>query len=97
MMEAVARELGGRAAMIAFLSYVFQLKQFTPFTTWDFLDFLEDYSGVDMRDRFNNWLFLGSETHREDGWASRYSLKTADLAPPGALLQKYTPLKRRIR
>ena len=97
MMEAVARKLGGRAAMIAFLSYVFQLKQFTPFTTWDFLDFLEDYSGVDMRDRFNNWLFLGSETHREDGWASRYSLKTADLAPPGALLQKYTPLKRRIR
>lgn len=97
MMEAVARELGGRAAMIAFLSHVYQLKQFTPFTTWEFLDFLEDYSGVDMRAQFNSWVFLGSETYREDGWASRYSLKTADLSPPGPLLQKYTPLKRRIR
>ena len=97
MMEAVACKLGGRAAMIAFLSHVYQLKQFTPFTTWEFLDFLEDYSGVDMRAQFNGWVFLGSETHREDGWASRYSLKTADLSPPGPVLQKYTPLKRRIR
>ncbi|MFZ2054525.1 MAG: hypothetical protein WAU81_10035 [Candidatus Aminicenantales bacterium] len=97
MMEAVARELGGRAAMIAFLRYVHQLKQFTPFTTWDFLDFLEVYSGVDMRDQFNGWLFLGSETSIVDGWTSRHTLQTSDLSPPGPVLQKYTPMKRRVR
>jgi hypothetical protein len=97
MMEAVARELGGRAAMIAFLRYVHQLKQFTPFTTWDFLDFLESYSGVDMRSRFNNWLYLGGETSRADGWASRHALQTPDLSPPGQVLQKYAPGKRRDR
>jgi hypothetical protein len=97
MMEAVARELGGRAAMISFLRYVYQLKQFTPFTTWDFLDFLEDYSGLDKRDQFNNWLFLGSETFRVDRWTSRYALQSSDLAPPGPVLKKYTPLKRRVR
>jgi hypothetical protein len=97
MMEAVAGELGGRAAMIAFLRYVHQLKQFTPFTTWNFLNFLEEYSGLDMRDQFNEWLFLGSEIPIVDGWTSRYSLQSLDLAPPAPLLQKYTPLKRRVR
>ncbi len=97
MMEAVARELGGRAAMIGFLRYVNQLKQFMPFTTWDFLNFLEDYSGLDMRDRFNNWLFLGTETPIVDGWTSRHTLQSSDLAPPGPVLQKYNPWKRRVR
>lgn len=97
MMEAVAGELGGRAAMIAFLSYVYQLKQFTPFTTWEFLDFLEDYSGVDMRDQFNDWLFLGSEAYRPSEGISRHALQVPDLAPPGPVLEKYTPLKRRVR
>jgi hypothetical protein len=97
IMEAVARELGGRSAMIGFLRYVHQLKQFTPFTTWDFLNFLEDYSGLDMRNQFNNWLFLGTETPIVDGWTSRHTLQSSDLAPPGPVLQKYAPLKRRAR
>jgi hypothetical protein len=97
VMEAVARELGGRTAMIAFLRYVHQLKQFVPFTTWDFLDFLEDYSGLDMGDQFNNWLFLGSETYRPNESIFRYSLQSSDLAPPGPVLEKYTRLKRRVR
>jgi len=97
MMEAVARELGGRAAMIAFLNYIYQLKQFTPFTTWEFLGFLEDYSGVDMRDQFNNWLFLGGESYGSTEGIFHHALQPPDLAPPGPVLQKYTPLKRRIR
>ena len=97
MMEAVARELGGRVAMIAFLSHVYQLKQFLPFTTWEFLDFLEDYSGVDMRSQFNDWLFLGSEAYRPSEGIFRHALQPSDLAPPRAVLEKYTPLKRRIR
>jgi hypothetical protein len=97
VMEAVARELGGRAAMIAFLRNVCELKQFAPFTTWDFLDFLEDYSGLDMRDQFNNWLFLGSEAYRPSEGIFRYSLQSSDLAPPDLVLKKYSRLKRRIR
>ncbi len=97
MIEAIARELGGRTAMIDFLRTVHQLNQFRPFTTWEFLGFLEDYSGVDMRDRFNNWLYLGSETFRADGWTSRHTLRSSDLSPPGPVLQKYAPNKRRVR
>jgi hypothetical protein len=97
MMEAVARELGGRAAMIAFLSHVYQLKQFTPFTTWEFLEFLEDYSGLNMRNQFNDWVFLGSGNPGPGEGVLRHALQPSDLAPPGPVLERYTPLERRTR
>lgn len=89
IIEAVARELGGRSPMIAFLRYVHQYKQFSPFTTWDFLDFLEDFSGVDMRDQFNNWLFLGGEAAGLYERDSSFALRKSDLAPPDSIRQKY--------
>jgi aminopeptidase N len=89
IIEAVARELGGRSSMIAFLRYVHQYKQFSPFTTWDFLDFLENFSGVDMRDQFNNWLFLGGEANRLYERESHFSLRVPDISPPASIRQKY--------
>jgi hypothetical protein len=91
IMEAVARELGGRAEMIAFLSYIHRNYSFTPFTTLDFLDYLRDYSGVDMTDRFLNWLYMGDETGVAAGPASRRSMHEdeVDMTPPEGLLKKY--------
>lgn len=59
IMEAVARALGGRQQMVAFLSYLHQNYSFQPFTTMEFLNILRQYSGVDMTARFTNWLYEG--------------------------------------
>ena len=103
IMEAVARELGGRNGMIAFLRYLHTNYSFSPFTTFDFLDYLEYYSGVDMTDRFFNWLYQGEQT----GYAARTSSSSShlmhkrkvDMTPPQSLLQKYSTHthKRRIK
>jgi len=103
IMEAVARELGGRNGMIAFLRYLHTNYSFSPFTTFDFLDYLEYYSGVDMTDRFLTWLYHGEQT----GYAARTSSSSShlmhkrkvDMTPPQSLLQKYSTHthKRRIK
>jgi aminopeptidase N len=105
IMEAVARELGGRNGMIAFLRYVHSNYSFSPFTTLDFLDYLEDYSGVDMTARFLNWLFQGEQTGSAAETSSSplsYPLihkQKVDMTPPQPLLQKYSTHthKRRIK
>jgi hypothetical protein len=91
IMEAVARELGGRDAMIAFLSYIHLNYSFTPFTTLDFLDILQEYSGVDMTARFLNWLYMGVENVYTPGppyYRSMHEEKV-DMTPPRELLNKY--------
>ncbi len=91
IMEAVARELGGRDEMIAFLRYVHANYSFAPFTTFDFLDYLEEYAGVDMNGRFLNWLYMGEGTAAGAG-VSSYSSKhgeAPDMTPPRPLLEKY--------
>jgi hypothetical protein len=97
IMEAVARELGGRTEMIAFLSYVHRNYSFTPFTTLDFLDYLGDYSGVDMTDRFLQWLYMGEENDYAAGPASRRSIHEheVDMTPPEGLLKKYNIYNKR--
>ena len=89
IMEAVARELGGRSAMIAFLRHVQENKVFTPFTTWDFLDFLDDYAGVDMRERFSSWLYMGVGPNGLEEWTFRPAEETPDMTPPKLIRQKH--------
>jgi hypothetical protein len=91
IIQAVARELGGRDEMIDFLSYIHRNYSFTPFTTFDFLDFLEEYSGVDMTDRFLNWLYMGVENGYTPGPSYYRSIheEKVDMTPPRELLKKY--------
>jgi hypothetical protein len=92
IMEAVARELGGREEMIAFLKYIHSNYIFSPFTTQDFLEYLEDYAGVDMRDRFSRWVYAGGQI---DAAASAVSAADVNrkhqvyITPPKAILKKY--------
>ncbi|UCH95430.1 MAG: hypothetical protein JSV88_00910 [Candidatus Aminicenantes bacterium] len=99
IIEAVARELGGRNEMIAFLSYLHRNYSFTPFTTFDFLDFLEEYSNVDMTGRFLNWLYMGSENGYAPNPSSPHWIdkKKPDMTPPRELLKKYGINKRRTK
>lgn len=94
IIESVAQELGGRNQMIAFLKYLYENYRFAPFTTWQFLDYLEDYAGVDMRDRFRDWLYHNgndSQMSEADSAAARYyrDLHRVNLKPPETVLKKY--------
>lgn len=94
IMESVAQALGGRDQMIGFLRYLHENYTFAPFTTWQFLDYLEDYAGVDMRDRFRTWLYYNSntvQTDQVDSAADLYyrELHRVDLTPPEPVLKKY--------
>jgi hypothetical protein len=59
---------------------------FAPFTTLDFVGFLKDYSGVDLRAQFVNWLYNGREPSPAagDSLPARADWKTLDLDPPWA-------------
>lgn len=91
IMQAVAVELGGRDAMIDFLRYVHRNYSFAPFNTFDFLDYLEEYAGIDMNDRFIRWLYDGERRYYEGTSvvSSGDSTRKVDMTPPDAILQKY--------
>ena len=71
IMQAIADRLGGTDAMTGFLRYVVDRYSFAPFTTLDFVGFLKDYSGVDLRAQFLNWLYNGREPARRRARRSR--------------------------
>ena len=86
IMQAIADRLGGTDQMTGFLRYVVERYTFAPFTTLDFAGFLKDYSGVDLRTQFLNWLYNGREPSSAAGGspAARVDRKTLELDPPWA-------------
>lgn len=95
IIEAVARELGGRNEMIAFLRHVHSLYSFAPFTTLEFLDYLENYSGLNMSDRFMTWLYSADDTAVESDLGFYGPHQKVDMTPPELLLNKYGIHKKR--
>ena len=87
IMQAIADRLGGTDQMTGFLRYVVDRYTFSPFTTLDFAGFLKDYSGVDLRTQFVNWLYNGREPSSAAGasLAALADWKTLDLDPPWML------------
>jgi hypothetical protein len=70
--------------MTDFLRYVVDRYTFAPFTTLEFAGFLKDYSGVDLRAQFVDWLYNGREPSSAAGDAlpARADRKTLELDPP---------------
>jgi len=83
-MQAIADRLGGTDRMTEFLRYVVDRYTFAPFTTLEFAGFLKDYSGVDLRAQFLNWLYNGREPSASSGASLQgpADWKTLDLDPP---------------
>lgn len=93
IIQAAAVRLGGRQEMIGFLSYLYRNYAFAPYTTIGFLDYLREYSGVNMRDDFLRWLYsdeqpaaAGSAASLSQGMAGN---EKVDMTPPRYLLRKY--------
>ena len=60
----------------------------------DFLDYLKDYSGIDMKDDFKKWLYSGEEvvsTTSVDYYVERKHRLV--MIPPPSILKKYNDLK----
>jgi len=93
ILQTVAVELGGRSQMIAFLRYLHQNYSFAPFDTFEFLDYLRDYAGLDMESRFVRWLFdstypsIVTEMVLQDELDPQE--KPPDLTPPENVLRRY--------
>ena len=84
IMQAIADRLGGTDRMTEFLRYVVGRATFAPFTTFEFVGFLQDYAGIDMRTQFLNWLYNGGEPAAAIGRAisAPGEAKPEDLNPP---------------
>jgi hypothetical protein len=89
IIETMAQRLGGRASMTAFLSHVYRLHAFAPFGTMDLAEYYRLYSGIDLHQDFQDWLFSGgSETQAALPAPSGFAAPP-DLTPPAAILRRY--------
>lgn len=94
MIQHIAVNIGGRQAMVDFLSYIHQNYSFKPFTTLEFVDYLKDYSGLDYRQHFDNWLFYGENTDGGVNNSAEYIERhRVDLTPPKNIRDKYKNLE----
>jgi hypothetical protein len=57
IVQAVAAELGGRDRTVRFLRDLHARRSFDPFTTWDLADEIRAWGGLDVRARFQLWLY----------------------------------------
>ena len=97
IMQAVAVELGGRQQMVDFLSYLYTNYAFKPFTTREFLDYLDEYSGVDMRERFDGWVYsVEPVSSAVSGQSAPVEVKErVNTTPPPGILEKRTLRKQK--
>lgn len=91
ILAAVAEELGGRERMLEFYRYIYENYRFKPFTTHDYLDYLEDFAGINMRGRFARWVY----NQGDDAATSTTETKPrrvkepVNMTPPASILEKY--------
>jgi hypothetical protein len=93
--QAVAERIGGRQSFIGFLKYLHKNYSFIPFNTMDLVEYLRDYSGVDMTSQFINWVYDGNpSTYDTQSILLNPSIKKVDLTPPQEILKKYEKSRR---
>jgi len=91
---ALAAKAGSSANLTLFLSQLYRKHAFAPFTTLDLAEYFEEFTGIDVRPDFLNWLYNGkapafSEPSAADTDASALVAKDADPSPPDSILRKY--------
>jgi len=89
IIETMARLLGGRSAMAAFLENVHRRHAFAPFSTMDLAEYFRLYSGIDLRQEFRDWLFQGQAVSEAALPASSGFESPPDLTPPDEILRRY--------
>ena len=90
VVQALARDLGGREPAVAWLRQVHAQHSFAPFTTMDFAGFLRQDRGLDATERLQRWLYSPAGTTtlgaRPGDWDW---IDQVDLTPPEAVRRRY--------
>ena len=90
VVQAIARDLGSRAAAVAWLRQVHATRSFAPFTTMDFAGFLRQDRGLDFSDRLQRWLYSASGTTTLGARPGEWDwIDQVDLTPPDAVRRRY--------
>jgi hypothetical protein len=89
VIEAMARQVGNRAGLTRFFSFLYQTRAFSPFTTMDLAEIFRLYSGYDISSSFKRWLYWGEGMGAVRPLTFGPENAPPDLTPPPALLEKY--------
>ncbi len=89
IIQAVAQDLGGRAAMIAYLRALHEGRLFVPFNTMELVAHLRETSGVDVEERFLRWLYTAEPIKAAQATSPHAWLHQVDLTPPEEIRARY--------
>jgi hypothetical protein len=89
IIETMARLLGGRSAMAAFLADVHSRHSFAPFSTMDLAEYFRRYSGIDLRGEFDDWFYSAEGNAAAAPPAPCGFEEPPDLTPPDEVLRRY--------
>jgi hypothetical protein len=89
IIQAVAQDLGGRAATIAYLRTVHQDRLFVPFNTMELVAHLRETTGLDVEERFLRWLYTPASTAAAQATSPHAWLHQVDMTPPDEIRARY--------
>ncbi len=89
IIESVASEMGGRESFIGFLSHEYANYTFAPFNTFELVDHIFNYSGIDFKERFIKWLYNGTRKYYSLSGPSGRDYHKVDMMPPEGIIEKY--------
>jgi aminopeptidase N len=89
VIEAMARQVGGRAELTRFFQLFHQTQAFIPFGTMDLVEFFRLYSGCDMSESFRQWLYQGEGMGLPGPWEPGFESKAPDWTPPPEVRRRY--------
>ncbi|MBE0665906.1 MAG: hypothetical protein IH584_08765 [Candidatus Aminicenantes bacterium] len=75
--------------MVAFLSDVYRRHAFSPFSSMDLAEYFRQYSGIDLRQDFQDWLFNKAAALETTIPINNQFASLPDLTPPDEILRKY--------
>ncbi len=89
IIEYCSEEIGGRENFISFLSYLYEKYTFSPFNTFSLVEYFKDFSGIDMKSKFLNWLYKGVQTYFSGTSDFKRKYHEIDMTPPPSIIEKY--------
>ncbi|MEN8223022.1 MAG: hypothetical protein ABFR36_07150 [Acidobacteriota bacterium] len=89
VIESIASEMGGRDVFIDFLKQLYSGHKFLPFNTFELVEYIFNYSGIDFEERMIKWLYQGARTYYSSQSSEVSNYHKVDMTPPDNIRIKY--------